>query len=99
MHKKQKKKEHKTSWKDFEPKSRDKESFKDSVVQFAIENNLDAKHISHSQQSIIRIIPTLADRDSRWKSIDSTNFRINRHDAHRSFYDTARNLIKNKKAF
>ena len=99
MNKDTKKKSHKTSWKDFEPKPADKESFKTAVVEYAIDHNLDAKHISPSLQPIIRILPTLAGLDGRWRSIDYTNFRIHRHDAHRSFYDTARNLIKNKKMF
>ena len=71
MNKKPKEKAHKSSWKDFEPKSSDKELFKAAVVKFAMDHNRDAKQVSHSQHSIVKILPTLAGLDDRWKSIDS----------------------------
>ena len=43
-----------------------------------------------------KILPHLARIEHHWSSIDSKNFRINQHLAHRQLYDTIRNLIVNK---
>ena len=66
------------------------------MVNYARKHNLRAQDLSASQQMLSKYLPTLAEISPKWASVSSSNFRINQHAAHRSFYDTVRYLIRNQ---
>ena len=99
MPKKIKKKEQERDWQDLEPVTADKDLFKQAVAEYAYERDKDADDVDYSLRTILKIIPSLASLDKRWSAVDKTNFNTHHHRAHKVFYHTARNLIKNKNKF
>lgn len=74
----------------------DKAIIRDAVAVYCYENDLSAKDINASKDDIIPIIPTVGRYINKWNSIDTENFTLT-VPAHRSLFDTMRNLIISKK--
>ena len=70
---------------------------KDAVIDYACATKKSSDHLNISMQLVVKIIPYLASIDSRWKAVNSTNFRTHIHGRYRAFYDIVRQMLKDRK--
>ena len=74
----------------------DKETIREAVAVYCFENDFSANDIGATKDDILMILPTVARYIKKWNVIDPENFTLS-FPAHRSLFDTMRNLIISKK--
>lgn len=74
----------------------DKQVVRNAVAIYCYENDYEAKDLTASRDEVIEILPTVAKQLKQWESINSDNFALS-VPAHRSLFDTIRNLIVSQK--
>ena len=84
-------------WQDSGPTQQERSDMRDAVVDYACAKKKNAENLSMSMQLVTTIIPYLASIDPKWNGISSDNFNTHEHGRHRVFYDTVKNLLKDKK--
>ena len=97
MSKSKEKKHANVPWEDQDPSLKEKEEMKDAVLDYYCDRKKDAKDLEMSVQLVTRMIPNLAFIDPKWNTVDSDTFRIHKHAMHRTFYDTVRQMLRDKK--
>ena len=97
MSKSKEKKQVNVPWEDAEPSQKEKEDMKDAVLDYFLDKKKDANDLEMTVQLVTRMIPQLAFIDAQWSSVDSDKFRIHKHVRHRTFYDTVRHMLRDRK--
>ena len=76
--------------------SAEKEMFRKAVVRYCKRNKIDAKDLDGKVDSVLKIIPVIAETLSEWKDVTKENFKYRDGEKHSALFDCVRNYMKHK---